>query len=35
MTVDAGLTVISGPSPMAIGKWAAGGSAIGPAGQRT
>ncbi len=35
MTVDAGLTVIHGPSPMAIGKWAAGGSAIGPAGQRT
>lgn len=35
MTVDAGLTVIGGPSPMAIGKWAAGGSAIGPAGQRT
>lgn len=35
MTVDAGLTVIGGPSPMATGKWAAGGSAIGPAGQRT
>ena len=35
MTVDAGLTVIHGPSPMAIGKWAPGGSAIGPAGQRT
>jgi NAD(P)-dependent dehydrogenase (short-subunit alcohol dehydrogenase family) len=35
LTVDAGLTVIGGPSPMAIGKWAAGGSAIGPAGQRT
>jgi len=35
MTVDAGLTVIGGPSPMAIGKWAGGGSAIGPAGQRT
>ena len=35
MTVDAGLTAITGPSPMAIGKWAAGGSAIGPAGQRT
>jgi NAD(P)-dependent dehydrogenase (short-subunit alcohol dehydrogenase family) len=35
MAVDAGLTVIHGPSPMAIGKWAAGGSAIGPAGQRT
>jgi NAD(P)-dependent dehydrogenase (short-subunit alcohol dehydrogenase family) len=35
MTVDAGLTVIHGPSPMAIGKWAAGGSAIGPGGQRT
>jgi NAD(P)-dependent dehydrogenase (short-subunit alcohol dehydrogenase family) len=35
MTVDAGLTVVHGPSPMAIGKWAAGGSAIGPAGQRT
>ena len=35
MTVDAGLTVIGGPSPMAIGKWAAGGSGIGPAGQRT
>jgi NAD(P)-dependent dehydrogenase (short-subunit alcohol dehydrogenase family) len=35
MTVDAGLNVIHGPSPMAIGKWAAGGSAIGPAGQRT
>jgi NAD(P)-dependent dehydrogenase (short-subunit alcohol dehydrogenase family) len=35
MTVDAGLTVIGGPSPMAIGKWAPGGSAIGPAGQRT
>ena len=35
MTVDAGLTVITGPSPMAIGKWAAGGSAIGAAGERT
>ena len=35
MVVDAGLTVIAGPSPMAIGKWAAGGSAIGPAGKRT
>jgi NAD(P)-dependent dehydrogenase (short-subunit alcohol dehydrogenase family) len=35
MSVDAGLTVITGPSPMAIGQWAAGGSAIGPAGQRT
>jgi NAD(P)-dependent dehydrogenase (short-subunit alcohol dehydrogenase family) len=35
MSVDAGLTVITGPSPMAIGHWAAGGSAIGPAGQRT
>lgn len=35
LTVDAGLTSITGPSPMAIGKWAQGGSAIGPAGQRT
>jgi NAD(P)-dependent dehydrogenase (short-subunit alcohol dehydrogenase family) len=35
MTIDAGLTVIAGPSPMAIGEWEAGGSAIGHAGART